>query len=140
MTVTAEKIDRLMHDSCGSMTFFKRNNGKYMDYTEGVMVLQIECEMFWFIDLMYSHMLAVVDDHCVTEETFYVVNLNVKDNKAKFTITREYYDENTDEYSDVVIAEQDIEYTDLPNYDFKFFLELANYNPLTFRLLCPSEH
>lgn len=140
MTVTAEKIQRVMNSSIGSMTFFKRDYGKNLDYTEGVMNVQRELDMFWFVDMMYSHMPKIVEDYCITEETFYVVELNVNDNNtATFRVFREDYDDEG-EYSEVDIVRQDIEYTDLPKCTMKFFLELANYEPLTFRLLCPSEH
>ena len=84
---------------------------------------------------------AVGEDHNKTEETFYVVKLDVKDDStADFTITREHYDEVSEDYQDIVVAEQHIDYTDLPKCTMKFFLELANWEPLVFRLLCPSEH
>lgn len=141
MTVTAEKIERVMNSSIGSMTFFKREYGKNMDYTEGVMNVQRELNMYWFVDLVYSHMPEVVFNYSITEDHFYLVRLDVNDdNTAHFSITREEYDEELEDYKDIVVTEQDIEYTDLPKCTMKFFLELANYEPLTFRLLCPSEH
>ena len=89
---------------------------------------------------MYSHMPAVIEDYKETEEHFYIVELKVQDHKAKFTITRELYNNTTNDYDYIIVAEQDIEYTDLPNYNFKFFLGLASDTPLVFRLLCPSEY
>ena len=62
------------------------------------------------------------------------------DNTAVLTVSREQYDETSDEYKDIIVVEQHIEYTDLPKCTMKFFLELANWEPLVFRLLCPSEH
>jgi hypothetical protein len=139
--ITADKVERVMNSSIGSMTFFKRDYGKYMDYTEGVMNVQRELNMFWFVDLMYSHISKVVDNYCITEDHFYLVRLDVNDdNTAYFSITREVYDEDIEDYKDEIVAEQEIEYTDLPKCTMKFYLELANYEPLTFRLLCPSEH
>ena len=141
MTVTVEKINSVMNSSIGSMTFYKREYGKNMDYTEGVMEVQRQLGMYWFVDMMYSHMPAVVEDHNKTEETFYVVKLDVNDdNTAHLTITREHYDKVSDDYKDIIIAEQHIDYTDLPKCTMKFFLELASWEPLVFRLLCPSEH
>ena len=141
MKVTAEQINSIMHESIGSMTAFKRSYGKYMDYTEGVMNVQRKLSMYWFIDLMYSLMIKVVDDYCITEESFYVVKLTVSnDHTAVLDITREEYNEDTDEYKDIVVAREEIDYTDLPQCEMKFFLELANLDPLVFRLLCPSEH
>ena len=139
--ITADKVERVMNSSIGSMTFFKRDYGKYMDYTEGVMNVQRELNMFWFVDLMYSHISKVVDNYCITEDHFYLVRLDVNDDStAYFSITREVYDEDIEDYKDEIVAEQEIEYTDLPKCTMKFYLELANYEPLTFRLLCPSEH
>ena len=140
MTVTAQQISNIFAQATGSEMFFKRDYGKYMDYTEGVMNIQRECDMAWFIDLMYSHMPAVIEDYKETEEHFYIVELKVQDHKAKFTITRELYNNTTNDYDYIIVAEQDIEYTDLPNYNFKFFLGLASDTPLVFRLLCPSEY
>lgn len=139
--ITEARVNELMNSSIGSMTFFKRDYGKYMDYTEGVMNVQRELNMAWFIDMMYSHMPAVVMNHNITEDTFYLVRLDVnEDSTAHLSITREVYDEDVDDYRDEVVAEQHIEYTDLPKCTMKFFLELANWEPLVFRLLCPSEH
>ena len=139
--ITADKVERVMNSSIGSMTFFKRDYGKYMDYTEGVMNVQRELNMFWFVDLMYSHISKVVDNYCITEDHFYLVRLDVNDDStAYFSITREVYDEDIEDYKDEIVAEQEIEYTDLPKCTMKFYLGLANYEPLTFRLLCPSEH
>lgn len=141
MTVTVEKINSVMNSSTGSMTFYKREYGKNMDYTEGVMEVQKQLGMYWFVDMMYSLMPEVVFNHSITEATFYMVKLYVNDDStANLTITREHYDEKSDEYKDIIVAEQHIDYTDLPQCTMKFYLELANWEPLVFRLLCPSEH
>ena len=141
MTATATQIKNMMCNSTGSMTFFKRTGSQYMDYTEGVMALQRECNMYWFVDLMYSHMPAVIKDFQETEETIYFVYLDVAEDKsAKFEIIRECYDYETGETVDVKVVEQDIPYADLPKIELKFYLELASYEPLVFRMLCPMEH
>ena len=68
--ITEAKVNEVMNSSIGSMTFYKREYGKNMDYTEGVMEVQRQLGMYWFVDMMYSHMPAVVEDHNKTEETF----------------------------------------------------------------------
>lgn len=141
MTATVEQIKNIMYQSTGSVTFFKRTGSQYMDYTEGVMALQRECDMYWFVDLMYSHMPAIVKDFQETEETFYIVYLDVAEDKsAKLKIIREGYDHGTGETVDIVVVEQDIPYVDLPKIELKFFLELASYEPLVYRMCCPMEH
>ena len=141
MTVTATQIKNILNQSIGSMTFFKRNNSQHMDYTEGVMALQKECDMYWFVDLMYSHMPAIVENFQDTEEHIYFVTLDVKeDHTAYFKVYREYYDDKADKYRECTVVEQEIPYVDLPKIELKFYLELANYTPLVFRLLLPQEH
>jgi len=139
--ITAQDVERVMCSSFGSEIFYKRDYGKYMDYTQGVMNVQNELNMYWFVDVMYSHMPAVILDYKTSEddEWFYVVELTVEDNHtAKFRIFKEDY--SSGDYAEKDIAVQDIEYVDLPKCTMKFFLALANYEPLVFRLLCPSEH
>lgn len=139
MTVTATQIKNILNQSIGSMTFFKRNNSQYMDYTEGVMALQRECDMYWFVDLMYSHMPAIIKDHKESEETFYVVKLNVNEkHEGVLSIVKEVY--TVDSEGEEEIVNQEIPYVDLPKIELKFYLELANYTPLVFRLLLPQEH
>lgn len=139
MTVTAEKVKQVMNSSIGSMTFYKRNNSKYMDYTEGLMNVQRELGMFWFIDLCYSRMSDVTKDYNKTHEYFYIVKLDVKeDNTAIFTIERE--ETVGDDTTYVKVAAQVLPYADLPKCEMKFYLILINESPLMFRLLLPSEY
>lgn len=135
MTVTAAQIKNIQNQSIGSMTFFKRSNSHFMDYTEGVMALQRECNMYWFVDLMYSHMPKIVEDFQESEEYIYFVTLDVKeDHTAYFKVFRELYDG-----TEFTVTEQEIPYVDLPKIELKFYLELANRTPLVFRLMNPLE-
>lgn len=138
--VTKERIEELMSESIGSEHWYRREPFTGFVYTDGVMTIQNELNMFWFVDMVVSYIPTVIKDFKKSEETFYTVVLKVEaDHRAYFEISREIYDENGD-YQDFIVAKQDIEYTDLPECEMKFFLELAEYNPTTFCLLCPSEH
>ena len=59
--------------------------------------------------------------------------LEAKDNKASVRIYRE-----VDEKKKTV-ARLDIPYTDLPNVNIKFYLQLAQEEPAVFCMMCPSE-
>lgn len=139
--ISLSKIEQVMHSSFGTTKLYKRSYGSYMDYTDGIMNVQEELNMYWFVDLMYSHMPTVVKDYHETDEGFYVVELVTDNNhRTLFKVTRELYNEDTEDYDEIIVTQQDLEYTDLPKCTMKFFLELACLEPLTFRLLCPSEH
>ena len=82
----------------------------------------------------------------VTEDTFYVVQIALKqDNSGFMEVYREGYVDN--EYKDhISVIKQNIPYIDLPTKQdtkitrYKFFLELSNDEPIIFTLLLPSEH
>lgn len=133
-------IEQVMNESFGTEHWFKRAPFQGFVYTDGVMNVQEKLNMHWFVDMVISYIPTVIKDSKESEETFYTVVLKVEaDHRAYFEISREIYDENGD-YQDFIVAKQDIEYTDLPECEMKFFLELADYNPITFCLQCPSEH
>ena len=138
--VTKEKIEELMSQSIGTEHWYRREPFTGFVYTDGVMAIQQELNMFWFVDMVVLYIPTVIKDYYKTQETFYTVELKVQaDHTARFTISRELFDDEGN-YIDWNIAKQDIEYTDLPECEMKFFLELADGNPTTFCLLCPSEH
>lgn len=139
--VTALEVQEALRSSYGTEHYFKRYPVTCMVYTDGVFNFCEKCEAHWFVDVVCSHMPAVIENHKETEDTFYMVKLFVKENhKSLFQITREIYNEEVEQYEEVVVAEQDLEYTDLPKCEVKMYLELAQWEPPVFCLLCPSEH
>lgn len=143
--ITKERIEELMSESIGSLQLWKRPPFAALVYTDGVMNLQKEANMFWFVDMVGTHTPEIIKDYQNQKEDekdgFYLVNLKVnEDHSARFWINREVYDEEEDKYKYPIISEQNIEYADLPECDLQFFLELKNEQPLRFCLLCHSEH
>lgn len=137
--LTTNYINEVMNSSVGTSQYLTRDMNAPLVYTDGVNYVQKALDMYWFVDMVYSHMPAVVKDHKQTEETFYVVKLVVNsEHQATFIITREDYTEEGIE--EVQVASQEVQYTDLPECQMKFFLELAQWQPLVYCLLCPSEH
>lgn len=139
--VTTLEVNEVLRSSYGTSTYYKRFPFYNMVYTDGVMAFCDKCEAHWLVDMVGSYMPAVEKDHKETEETFYMVKLFVNDNhQARFVITREIYNDQVEQYEEIDIAEQEIEYTDLPKCEVKMYLELAQWQPPLFCLLCPSEH
>lgn len=141
MTLTTEQVNEICHSSFGTSAWHKRTNSTGMVYTDGVMYFQTRCNAYWFIDLMYSHMPAVLKDYKETEEGIYFVHLTVNtDNTATVKIVREEHDTELEETKEVEVVAQDIPYTDLPPCHVTMYLELCSLDPLAFCLLMPSEH
>ena len=133
-------IEQVMNESIETEHWFRRAPFQGFVYTDGVMNVQEKLNMHWFVDMVVSYIPTVIKDFKEKEETFYTVKLVVdEDHKARFTISRELFDDEGN-YIDWNIVKQDIEYADLPECEMMFFLELADYDPVTFCLLCPSEH
>ena len=83
---------------------------------------------------MNYYMNKIQNNQRITGELMYFIKLKVKDSKASVRIYRE-----VDEKKKTVVR-QDIYYTDLPNVDIKFYLQLAQKEPPVFCLMCPSEN
>lgn len=138
--VTKEYIDKLMSESIGTEHWFRREPFQCFVYTDGVMRIQQELGMYWFVDMVLSYIPKVIKDFKKSNKSFYTVELKVKaDHTARFTISRELVDEEGN-YIDWNVVKQDIEFTDLPECEMKFYLDLVKETPTTFCLLCPSEY
>lgn len=142
MTVSVGKFNQVLNSSIGTTTYFKRAGSNGLVYTDGIMALQKECDMCWFVDVVYSHFHKVIEDYNKTRESIYFVKMEVaEDSSAVFKIVREEYtEENENGFVDIVVAEQEIPYVDLPQVSFTLYIELADVDPVLFLLLSPSEH
>ena len=78
-------------------------------YTDGVQYVACEGHAYWLIDAIFSHQL----DAKVNGESFQVWTLTVTDDSAKLT---------GDDGNGTVIAEQEIDYTDFPLPEIRFYL------------------
>lgn len=130
----------------GSMQLFKRNYFNELVYTEGVMDFQKTLNAFWVVDNIISYMPKVLKTFKETEDTFYVVEICLKQDKTGYMeIYHEgYLGDNYHEH--LSVAYQQIPFIDLPTKvdeeitTYKFYLMLSNYEPLQFTLLLPSEY
>lgn len=139
--VTALEVQEALRSSYGTENYYKRNPFYNMVYTDGVKTFCEKCDAQWFVDVVGSHMSEVIKDHKETEDTFYMVKLFVKENhESLFQITREIYNDQVEQYEEIVVAEQDLEYADLPKCEVKMYLGLIQWEPPVFCLLCPSEN
>lgn len=137
--IKKERLEQLMTDSIGTEHYYKRPPFEGLVNTDGVINIQYEADMFWFVDMVGGYIPDVIKEYKKAQDGFFLVNLHVnKDHTAKFWICREVYEEGKYKYPDVVA--QDIPYIDLPDCDLQFFLELLQESPIKFCLLCPSEH
>ena len=137
--LTTEEVKEILNSSNGTAHYYKPFPALGMIYTDGVKYFAEKCGAYWLIDLINSHMNTIIKDCKESEEYIYFLFLEVKDNKAVFKATREVYN-GEQEVLQKVVASQDIEFTDLPDCSVKFYLQVAEWEPLTLCLMCPSEY
>ena len=132
--LTTEKVEEIMNSSTGTEKYYRPFFFNTMVYTDGVRTFAEQCQAYWVIDLVNSYMKKIQNNHRRTGEWMYFIQLKVKDSKASVRIYRE-----VDEKKKTV-ARQDIPYTDLPNVELKFYLQLAQEEPAVFCMMTPSEY
>ena len=132
--LTTEKVEEIMNSSTGTEKYYRPFFFNTMVYTDGVRIFAEQCQAYWVIDLVNSYMKKIQNNHRRTGEWMYFIQLKVKDSKASVRIYRE-----VDEKKKTV-ARQDIPYTDLPNVELKFYLQLAQEEPAVFCMMTPSEY
>ncbi len=132
--LTTEKVEEIMNSSTGTEKYYRPFFFNTMVYTDGVRTFAEQCQAYWVIDLVNSYMKKIQNNHRRTSEWMYFIQLKVKDSKVSVRIYRE-----VDEKKKTV-ARQDIPYTDLPNVDLKFYLQLAQEEPTIFCMMTPSEY
>ena len=121
--LTSDRVQEVLNASIGTENYYRPFFYRNMVYTDGVKYFAEQCQAYWVIDVVNSYMDKVIRNHKKTEEPYYFISLKVKDNKATFRIYRE-----VDEKKKTVVR-QDIYYTDLPNVELKFYLQLAHEEP-----------
>lgn len=139
-------VQEIYNRNYGSMQLFKRPFYKSLVYTEGVMDFQKTLNAFWVVDNVISYMPKVLKTFNETEDTFYMVEICLKQDKTGYMeIYHEgYLEDNYHEH--ISVAYQKIPFIDLPTKvdeeitTYKFYLTLSNYEPLTFTLLLPREY
>ena len=132
--LTTEKVEEIMNSSTGTEKYYRPFFFNTMVYTDGVRTFAEQCQAYWVIDLVNSYMKKIQSNHRRTGEWMYFIKLKVKNSKASVRIYRE-----VDEKKKTVVR-QDIYYTDLPNVELKFYLQLAQEEPAVFCMMTPSEY
>ena len=132
--LTTEKVEEIMNSSTGTEKYYRPFLFNTMVYTDGVRTFAEQCQAYWVIDLVNSYMKKIQNNHRRTSEWMYFIQLKVKDNKASVRIYRE-----VDEKKKTVVK-LDLLYTDLPNVELKFYLQLAQEEPAVFCMMTPSEY
>ena len=94
----------------------------------------------WLVDLVIQHLPTVIKTTEAVNDGFFVAKISVnQNNSGYFEIYREGYVDN--EYNEhITVIKQQIPFIDLPKYDYKFFLIVSNWEPLTYTLLLTSEY
>lgn len=132
--LTTEKVEEIMSSSTGTEKYYRPFFFNTMVYTDGVRTFAEQCQAYWVIDLVNSYMKKIQNNHRRTGEWMYFIQLKVKDSKASVRIYREV------EEKKKTVVRQDIYYTDLPNVELKFYLQLAQEEPAVFCMMTPSEY
>ena len=139
-------VEEIYANNFSSERFYKRKTCPYLTYTDRVMDLMEVFNAHWIVDNVISYMPQVLKTLKRTEDTFYVVQIAVKQNNSGYMeVYQEGYVNN--EYKDhISVIKQNIPYIDLPKKTdtkitrYKFFLELSSFESTIFTLLLPSEH
>ena len=119
-----------------SERLYKRKTCPNLVYTDGVMDFAEALNAHWVIDNVISYMPNVLKTFKETEDTFYVVQIALKQNNSGFMeVYHEGYVDN--EYKDhIPVIKQNVPYIDLPKKPdtkitrYKFYLELSNDDPV----------
>lgn len=139
-------VEKIYANNFCSERLYKRKTFPNLAYTDGVMDLMEVFNAHWIVDNVISYMQQVLKTLKRTGDTFYVVQIAVKQNNSGYM---EVYHEGfvNNEYKDhISVIKQNIPYIDLPTKPdtkitkYKFFLELSSFEPTIFTLLLPSEH
>ena len=132
--LTTEKVEEIMNSSTGTEKYYRPFFFNTMVYTDGVRTFAEQCQAYWVIDLVNSYMKKIQNNHRRTGEWIYFIQLKAKDSKASVRIYREVGEKKK------TVVRQDIYYTDLPNVELKFYLQLAQEEPAVFCMMAPSEY
>lgn len=144
--ITYNTVKEIYSNNFGSERLYKRKYYPSLLYTDGVMDFQEVLNAHWVVDNVISYMPEVLKTYKETQDTFFVVQIYVKQDKTGYMeIYHEGYIEN-DYYEHISVIKQDISFIDLPTIvdedktTYKFYLSLHNLEPLQFMLLLPSEY
>ena len=144
--ISYNTVKQIYGRNYGSMQLFKRDYFNQLLYTEGVMDFQKTLNAYWVVDNVISYMGSVIKTFKETEDSFFVVEIGVKQDKTGYMeVFHEGYIGN-DYHDHLSVIYQKIPYIDLPvKVDehittYKFYLSLHHYNPIQFMLLLPSEY
>ena len=143
---TYNTVKEIYGRNYGSMQLFKRNYFDKLVYTEGIMDFQKTLNAFWVVDNVISYMPKVLKIFKETEDTFYVIEIALKQDKTGYmeVYHEGYLGDNYHEH--ISVAYEQIPFIALPTIvdeeitTYKFYLSLHNYNPVQFMLLLPSEY
>jgi hypothetical protein len=124
----------------GSETFYRRNYCDNLVYTEGIMDFQKTLNAYWVVYVIISILAKVIKNYNETDDGFYVVTIKVRENdKSTLKIYREGYVDGI--YNECIeVIKLTYLNTNLPVFDYKFYLILSNLEPITFTLLLTSEY
>lgn len=126
---TYEEIKAIMDNATGTANYHRVNPFyRFVLATDGVLTVLEQAKCFWLFDVVgsyYPQMKAI-------EDSFFVATLEVKKSSAKFKITHEDLQGN-----DIIVAKQAIDFTDLPDGDYKFFICTQDEY---YVVMCPSEY
>lgn len=133
-------IDNIYCRNIGSEKFYKRPYCNNLVYTEGIMDFQQTLQAFWIVDTIISHLPKIIQEYQSSGDGFFVATIPVPiNNSAKLEIFREgYVDKKYNEH--ITVITQDLLFTDLPVYNYKFYLILSSCDPVIFTFMLPNEY
>jgi hypothetical protein len=128
MNKSYEELQKIMNYGSGTNEYHRLTMIKNFLVTDGVKLFAEAASAHWLLDVVMSYLpkISKIDDY------FFVPTIKVNDNnEGALQIHHEFNGKKK------TIVKQEIEYTDLPAGDYKFFLFKENGR---FLMICPSEY
>ena len=137
---TTQDIQDIYNRNFGSEHFYYRNHCKNLIYTDGIMDFQKTLNAYWIVDWVIANLKIIIDRYKTTGDRFFVITITFdKKEMCYIEIYREGYIEK--EYCEhITILKDNLFFSNIPVFDYKFYLILSNPKPIQFTLLLTSEY
>lgn len=135
-----QTLEQIYLRNYGSENLYKRDYCNILYYTDGIMDFQKTLKAFWIVENVISYLPKIIQTCKDFDESFFIMRISIlENNKGFIEVYREGYLNN--HYNEhIEIIKQEINFIDLPKYDYKFYLILNSYNPIKFIFMLTSEY
>lgn len=133
---TYEDYEQVLSNNRGTEHHYKHTLCSYLLYTDGIKDMAETLQCYWLVDMIASYIPDMFKfANKMSSDRFVFPTVVAENNKATFKIISERY--NGDEAKEVALIKQRIPFTDLPDGEYKLYLE---YNGSKWVLFLSSEY